>query len=132
MLVSLPPQLVQRILLLSLPPTITRATYGKRQRFLAQLCLVSKSFLRIARPLLEASLKVVKWSLKEGDGNRTLEMQRKGALQVAFFEYVRPDKAFHDCKALRTVSLYKVKDHNLRWVELLPRAFNLSLFPRLY
>jgi hypothetical protein len=132
MLLSLPPQLIQRIFLLSLPSTITRATYGKRQRFLAQLCLVSKSFRKIALPLLEASLKVVKWSLKEGDGNRTLEMQRRGALRVVFFEYVRPDKAFHDCKALRTVSLYKVKDHNLRWVELLPRPSILSIPLRLH
>ncbi|GAA6031159.1 hypothetical protein JCM8097_004033 [Rhodosporidiobolus ruineniae] len=53
MLLSLPVELVERILRLALPEEVTPRTYGQRQSSLRSVCLVSSALRRLAQPILE-------------------------------------------------------------------------------
>ncbi|BGP15328.1 hypothetical protein JCM10213_005258 [Rhodosporidiobolus nylandii] len=56
MLLSLPVELVERIVRLALPDEITSTTYGERQATLRACCLVSSGLRAIAQPILEEAL----------------------------------------------------------------------------
>ncbi|GAA6033643.1 hypothetical protein JCM8097_004362 [Rhodosporidiobolus ruineniae] len=56
MLLSLPVELVERILRLALPDEITSSTYTDRQSTLRSLCLVSSALRRLAQPILEQAV----------------------------------------------------------------------------
>ncbi|BGP15319.1 hypothetical protein JCM10213_002622 [Rhodosporidiobolus nylandii] len=58
MLLSLPVELVERIVRLALPVDITSTTYGERQATLKACCLVSSGMRDVAQPLLEEALLV--------------------------------------------------------------------------
>jgi hypothetical protein len=60
MLLSLPTELIQRIVRLATPDEITSSTYQHRQDTLRSLCLVNQLLRELAQPVLEEAMVVRK------------------------------------------------------------------------
>ncbi|BGP15314.1 hypothetical protein JCM10213_002627 [Rhodosporidiobolus nylandii] len=109
MLLSLPFELVERILRLALPDEITSTTYGERQATLRACCLVSNGLRDVAQPLLEEALLVRDYTVWD-EAQETLSRLSK-RLRFLWVAGRWEDKAddfaalLSECTALRDLRL---------------------------
>ncbi|BGP15277.1 hypothetical protein JCM10213_008301 [Rhodosporidiobolus nylandii] len=109
MLLSLPIELVERVVRLALPVDITSTTYGERQATLRACCLVSSGMRDVALPILEEALWIrrdTEWD--EAQGMLSRMSKRLRFLWIAtHWEEKADDFAalLSSCKGLRQLRL---------------------------
>ncbi|GAA5822106.1 hypothetical protein JCM11251_004859 [Rhodosporidiobolus azoricus] len=130
MLLSLPNELVDRIIRHAIPAEYSSDTYGERQATLCDLCVVNRKMRNLAQPILEEVVKVsigeslvpVKQPLKSALARKHLRVLALASGAVDIQDYAA------DLASLRDVRLCNMELTDVTWLERLPCLRNLVLY----
>ncbi|BGP15291.1 hypothetical protein JCM10213_002994 [Rhodosporidiobolus nylandii] len=133
MLLSLPVELVERIVRLALPDEMTSTTYGERQATLRACCLVSSGMRAVAQPILEEACWIrhdrsIGWDEAQQTLSRISKCLRSLWVQEHWEEKADDFAAFLPlCKRLRELRLCGWRAFSLCTLKDLPVLRRLGL-----
>ncbi|GAA5920134.1 hypothetical protein JCM6882_007031 [Rhodosporidiobolus microsporus] len=127
MLLTLPTELVEHIVRLTVPPEYSSETYLERQNTLRDLCFVCRDVRDVAQPVLQEVVRVSKEVTVQRVKALFQSVAAKRRVRVLGLWKVTVDLEdfAKDLVALRDVRLWGLCDFDLSWLELLPALGSL-------
>ncbi|BGP15250.1 hypothetical protein JCM10213_000707 [Rhodosporidiobolus nylandii] len=117
MLLSLPVELVERIVRLAVPHEYSSATYLERQDTLRSLCLVCRDLFPLAQRVLEETVRVSKPGTAKKVGKLLENDAKRANMRALALELYEVEAVKKGCAGLRDVRLSLMQDFELGWLE---------------
>ncbi|BGP15231.1 hypothetical protein JCM10213_000817 [Rhodosporidiobolus nylandii] len=127
MLLSLPVELVERIVRLAVPQEYSSATYLERQDTLRSLCLVCRDLFPLAQRVLEETVRVSKADTVEKVEQLLEDDAKRGKMRALALEGHSIEAVKRGCADLRDVRMHKVDELDAGWLGACPKLTNLVL-----